>query len=52
LADPEKRQQIREEIKRLREPGIRLEDIQKRIAKREGVGLKTIQRIWREPTNG
>ena len=48
LPDPNVRRQIREEIKRLREPGIKLEDIFERLAQRHNVSPSTIKRIWLE----
>lgn len=40
------RKKIREEIKRLREPGIKIGDIYARIAERHGVSPSKIKQIW------
>lgn len=48
IADATERQRIREQIKSLREPGIKLEDIFERLAQKYGVSAVTIQRIWLE----
>jgi hypothetical protein len=46
LATPQEQEKIREEIKRLREPGIKLGDIYARIAQRYGVSPSKIKQIW------
>lgn len=43
---PEKRQKVREEIKKLREPGVKLQQIYQLLAKRHSVSPTTIKRIW------
>jgi hypothetical protein len=49
LADPAKRQEIREEIKGRRDAGVKLQKIYQLLAKRYGVSSSTIKRIWLEP---
>ena len=46
LADPREREKIREQIKTLREPGVKLEDLFQRLAAKHGVSATTIKRIW------
>jgi hypothetical protein len=46
LATPQEQEKIRKEIKRLREPGIKLGDIYARIALRFGVSASKIKQIW------
>jgi hypothetical protein len=46
LGSPQEQEKIREEIKRLREPGIKLQVIFKRIADRNGVSASKIKQIW------
>jgi hypothetical protein len=48
LVDPAKRQAIRERIGRSLADGVTLRDAQLLAANDEGVGLSTIQTIWRE----
>jgi hypothetical protein len=45
LPDPETRCQVREEIKRLRKPGVKLEDLYERLARHYNVSATTIKRI-------
>lgn len=52
LPDPAKRRAIREEIGHLLANKVSLRDAQERLANREGVSVRTIQRIWREAKNG
>ena len=46
LGTPQEQEKIREEIKSLREPGIKLGDIYARIAQRYGVSPSKIKQIW------
>jgi hypothetical protein len=48
LADPGEREKVREAIRNLRRPGVRLEDLFQRMGKRHGVSSRTIKRIWEE----
>lgn len=48
LADSGEREKIRESIKNLRGPGVRLQDLYQRLADRHGVSPTTIKRIWAE----
>jgi hypothetical protein len=48
LADPREREKVRETIRTLRRPGVRLEDLFQRLGKRHGVSPRTIKRIWEE----
>jgi hypothetical protein len=48
LPDPGDREKIRESIKNLRGPGVRLQDLYQRLADRHGVSPTTIKRIWAE----
>lgn len=52
LPDSEVRTQIREEIKRLRGPGVKLDDLYDRLAQRYGVSPTTIKRIRLEEEGG
>lgn len=52
LSDPEKRTEIREEIKGLRNRGVKLKNIFQQLgAKHGGVSSTTIKRIWLERTD-
>jgi len=48
LVGASKRQAIRDEIASLNAYGFPLKNAQQRVANEEGVGLRTIQNIWRE----
>ena len=50
LPDPDERRKIRETIKSLREPGVKLADLFQRMAAKYGVSVTTIKRIWGEKT--
>jgi hypothetical protein len=50
LPDPEQRRMIRDEIKNLRGPGIKLKDLFGRLASRHQTSPTTIKRIWYEKT--
>jgi hypothetical protein len=52
LPDPKIRGEIREEIKRLRGPGVKLDDLYERLAQRYGVSPTTIKRIRLEEESG
>lgn len=49
LPDPEERRRIRETIKSLRGPGVKLADIFERLAQKHHVSPTTIKRVWGEP---
>lgn len=49
LASANQRQAVRDEIKALRGPGSRLEDIMKRVAKKYGVSVGKIKQVWGTP---
>lgn len=51
LSDPKKRAKVREDIKGLRNCGVKLKDIFQQLGKREGVSPTTIKRIWLEKTD-
>jgi hypothetical protein len=46
LSSFQEQEKIREEIRRLRGPGIKLQDIFKRIAQRNGVSASKIKQVW------
>jgi hypothetical protein len=48
LKDENQRHEIREEIKKLRNSSVKLEDLFKRLGERYGVSPTTIKRIWLE----
>jgi hypothetical protein len=51
LEDPAERAKIREMIRSLRGPGVRLQDLFQRMADRYGVSDTSIKRIWLEKTD-
>jgi hypothetical protein len=51
IDDPEEREKIREEIKSLRDPGVTLSSLDKRLARRYGVSPTAIKRIRLEKKN-
>lgn len=48
LSSPAERNSVREEIMRLRRPGMRLEDIFKRVGLKRGVSASKIKQVWLE----
>jgi hypothetical protein len=48
LSDPAEREKIRETIRSLRVPGVKLQDLFQRFATKHGVSPTTIKRIWLE----
>src|SRR5438309_1277166 len=51
LSTPEERRRVIEDVKGLREPGRRLDDIFERVAVRYGVSASKIKQIWQEEKN-
>jgi len=48
LDDPKKQQEVIEQVKYIRGPGVKLSDAFKRVALKHNVSNSTIKRIWRD----